>query len=745
MKTILPSTIIGILIFSLSAYAQNVQFSATTKALLTRISNQSMLKGSPVAVAQKLNTFYPIQTIDDQNYIGAIMLVDPEIDTKALEAFGVKVNTRLSDIWTALIPLSSLEKIKGVKGLKSVDVGTVVKTKLDNATKETKVKEVLAGTGLPRKYSGDSVIVGIVDGGFDYTHLTFFDTTGTKHRILRAWEQDNESGTNPQGFDYGSEFVGTTALLTRKYSASDGSHGTHVAGIAGGSGGNYTSNKRFMGVAPAASLIFVQQKSTPGILDGINYVFMKAAEADRPAVVNLSLGSHVGPHDGTSLLDRGIDNLVGLGKIVIGAAGNEAETPLHIGHQFSNDTIKTLVGFENPENPFVEGIIDQWGSPNSDFSVCLLFTNSDLTPVHKTTFYPASRNGADSITVMAGGDSLNYIVATVAKSNLNEKPNILIEIDRLKSKYLVSLIVTSNSSKVNIWNHGCGDGAKLYDTLNGGAVIPSYKAGDNEITVGEIGGTSKKIITVGAYVTRNQWKPLWYALVTEPDSIGALAPFSSRGPTADGRVKPEITAPGEVLQSSFNAGEKGIATNRSVVDEVYKGEIIHYFGAMSGTSMACPMITGIVALMLQANPRLGPEQAKQLLQQNARQDSYTGNIGPYGSNIWGWGKVDAQKSVLEASKTVGTEESDASSTLIAYPNPSTGIVYLANRSDKGLIADITVRNMLGRTVYRQQAASVGTDPYRIDLSGLAPGIYIVTLRDNKNQQSNIKLSIAIRR
>lgn len=743
MKTIRLSLLIVILICSFSALAQDVQFSATTKALLTRISNQSMLKSTPDEVVRKLNKFYPIQTINDQNYIGAIMLVDPEIDEKALEILGVKVNMRSSEIWTALIPLSSLEKLKEVKGLKIVDVGTVVKTRLDNATKETKVKEVLAGTGLPRKYSGDSVIVGIVDGGFDYTHLTFYDTTGTKFRILRAWEQRNISGPKPEGFDYGSEFVGATALLNKKYSGSDGSHGTHVAGIAGGSGGNYISNKRFMGVAPAASLIFVHHdNSSSGILNGIEYVFKKAAELERPAVVNLSLGSHIGPHDGNSLLDKGIDNQVGTGKIVVGAAGNEAGTPLHIGHQFNNDTIKTLVGFENPNDLFLDGSIDQWGSPNSDFSVSLLFTDSILNPKYKTPFYAASRDRVDSITVMVGGDSLNYLITGVAKFSSNEKPNLLVEINRLKSKYLVTLIVTSNNSKVNIWNHGLGDGAKLYDTLAGGAKIPSYIAGDNEITVGEMGGTSKKIITVGAYVTRNQWKPFWHVLVTEPDSIRAIAPFSSRGPTADGRIKPEITAPGEVLLSSFNAGEKGIANNKSVVDEVYKGDIIHYFGAMSGTSMACPMVTGIVALMLQANPRLGPEQVKQMLQQNARQDSYTGNIGPDGSNIWGWGKVDAQKSVLAASKTVGIEESDASSTLIAYPNPSTGIVYLDNRSDKGTVAEITVRNMLGRAVYHQQAASAGTDPYRIDLSGLAPGIYIVTLRDNSNQQRNIKLSIA---
>lgn len=91
---------------------------------------------------------------------------------------------------------------------------------------------------------------------------------------------------------------------------------------------------------------------------------------------------------------------------------------------------------------------------------------------------------------------------------------------------------------------------------------------------------------------------------------------------------------------------------------------------------------------------------------------------------------------------LGIEESGFFSTLAIYPNPSSGIVYLANHGDKGIIADITVRNMLGTTVYRQPAASVGTDPYSIDLSGLASGIYIVTISENMNQRRNMKVSIA---
>jgi len=125
---------------------------------------------------------------------------------------------------------------------------------------------------------------------------------------------------------------------------------------------------------------------------------------------------------------------------------------------------------------------------------------------------------------------------------------------------------------------------------------------------------------------------------------------------------------------------------------------------------------------------------------------------------WGWGpdddngfyKIDTSLKFPEEMDAIigiqknplGVDDKEVNGMLIVYPNPSSGIVYLSNRSDKELIADLTVRNMLGRTVYSQQAASLGTDPYSIDLSGLDPGIYIVTLRDSMNQQSNIKLSIA---
>ncbi|MEI7983976.1 MAG: S8 family serine peptidase, partial [Bacteroidota bacterium] len=320
MKTIKTIFIIVFCSLVMTILAQQAQFSANTKAFQLRVDELSSLKSSQAAMASALSPFYPVKTMNNQNYIGALISVLPGIDRTALENLGVKINTRANDIWSVMIPVSSMEGLNGIRGLKYVEVDGLIRQKLDNATAESKVKLVQAGAGLKQKYFGDSVVIGIVDEGFDYTHPTFYDTTGTRLRILRAWEQGNDQGPAPSGFSYGTEIAGQDALLAKQYSDQE-THGTHVAGIAGGSG-FLTPGNQYRGVAPDADLIFVRiGNSASSVTDGINYIFQQAATVGKPAVVNLSLGSHIGPHDGTSLMDQAIDNLVGPGKIVAGAAG----------------------------------------------------------------------------------------------------------------------------------------------------------------------------------------------------------------------------------------------------------------------------------------------------------------------------------------------------------------------------------------------------------------------------------------
>jgi len=741
MKTL--RNLLLILAFSCvaTAYSQDAVFSANTKALLLQVKQLPGLKSNPVQLTASLKQFYPVRTIDNQNYIGALIKVSPAIDEKAMTGLGVKINTRVNDVWSVMIPLTSLERLKDVKGLVYVEADCRVSKKLDNATTESKVKLVQAGSGIKRKCLGDSVVIGIVDGGFDYTHPTFYDTAGARLRIIKSWEQNNSTGPHPSGFTYGTEYSGTQELLDKKSSSTD-NHGSHVAGIAGGSG-YLTPGLQYMGVAPASDLVFIENgDAASSVADGINYVFQYAASVGRPAVVNLSLGTHIGPHDGTSLMDQAIDGLVGQGKIVAGAAGNEGKVPLHLYRAFSNDTVRTFMNFEDKDGGVQvnEGEVESWGSAGSDFSISLIFSDQQGSVLLSTPFFAASSNPKVDTGILVGGDTLQYKITGIGSSPLNQKPNLLARVDRKNNSNRVTIILTSSSSQVNVWNQGQGTGASLYDTLNG-TKLPAYTAGDNACTVGEIGGTSNKIITVGAYVTKDQYVNLKGNLEKSEDSLSHLAEFSSRGPTADGRTKPEITAPGEELVSAVNSySTKYDENNSSTVLKVEKGSTAWYFAAMQGTSMATPMTTGIIALMLQANPKLGPEQVKQILKDGARRDSYTYDIPPEGSNKWGWGKIDAQKAVLAAFSSLGIEGNDATG-ISAFPNPSAGVVFLKNTVSSGQTSEISVRNMIGATVLHQWHTWSSDGLCRLDLNGLPTGMYVIIIDNNLKQQEHLKVLI----
>ena len=740
MKTIRTFFFIPMYVIAMQVFAQNVQFSANTKAFLLEAGELSALKSNVAVVASGLSQFYPVMTIGGQNYIGALLKVLPDIDRKGLENLGVMINTQAGDIWSVKIPVVAMEGMKAIKGLEYVEVDGRISQRLDNATTESKVKLVQAGTGVKQKCLGDGVVIGIVDNGFDYTHPMFYDTTGTKLRILRAWEQNDTTGPKPEGYKYGTEIIGTQALLSRKSSDNSESHGSHVAGIAGGSG-YLTPGARYRGVAPDADLIFVDYKDASScITDGINYVFQQAAKLGKPAVANLSLGSHIGPHDGTSLMDQAIDNLVGQGRIVTGAAGNEGDTPLHLSYSFSGDTIRTFVAFEN-KNPLSNtGRIDQWGSPNSDFSMGISISDSNGTFKASSPFYKASDNPNVKNFIMMGGDSLNYTVTGTGSNAQNQKPNLLATVTRLKKNYVVTLILSSANAQLNVWNDGLGDGAGLSDELDG-VKKPGYKAGDVICTVGEIGGTSKKIISVGAYTTKDTYKNMKGQNIPSNDPLNQLASFSSRGPTVDGRTKPEITAPGELLVSSVNSSDTSYNANRkNTVMMVEKGGSKWYFAAMQGTSMATPMTAGIIALMLEANPKLGPERVKQILQENARTDAFTGTIPPGGSNIWGWGKIDAQKSVQKAFDVLDVAWL-GNSGISAYPNPTNGIVNLKNNSSGSLSAAISVRNLSGVNVKEAFNYWNAGEVYRLDLSGLPEGMYIIILTGSNDLKATMKVQL----
>ena len=134
---------------------------------------------------------------------------------------------------------------------------------LNRAAIDGRVDSVRNAFNLPEEYTGQGVIIGVTDWGFDYTHPVFYDTSMTRYRVLRAWDQFKTSGPAPEGYDYGTEYIGQEALLAARCDTSNvydyAYHGTHCAGIAGGAG----AGTIYRGVAVDAEFLFV----SVGLLD----------------------------------------------------------------------------------------------------------------------------------------------------------------------------------------------------------------------------------------------------------------------------------------------------------------------------------------------------------------------------------------------------------------------------------------------------------------------------------------------
>ncbi|MCP4710001.1 MAG: S8 family serine peptidase, partial [Planctomycetes bacterium] len=115
-------------------------------------------------------------------------------------------------------------------------------------------------------------------------------------------------------------------------------HGTHVAGTAGGNGLAPNPYADYSGIAPNSDLIIVKGEcngsfSDDDVINGANYIFERAQALNRAAVINMSLGGHFSPHDGTSLYEQALSGLTGSGRIIVAAAGNEGNDLIHLGYQ----------------------------------------------------------------------------------------------------------------------------------------------------------------------------------------------------------------------------------------------------------------------------------------------------------------------------------------------------------------------------------------------------------------------------
>lgn len=503
------------------------------------------------------------------------------------------------------VPVSALSEMDGQPWLLRAEAPKEMFTRMDRARGPvTGVDAVQAAQG---DLTGAGVLLAVVDTGVDWAHPDFRHDDGTTRleRFVHAHVPEGTEESRFDVFDAGAidkALNGGPAIPT----GDPGGHGTHCASIAAGNGRG-TADRRFRGVAPEASLMGVRAEPLLDvhIIEGIRQAFDLAG--DRPAVVSLSLGGHFGAHDGTSAIENEIARATGPGRIVVVAAGNEGDDGVHAQGRLVVGAELTFT-VRVPDTGLV--FCDVW-IPRGDRVDVFVESPSG------TRFEP--NNGETSTP-----DGI--FVADFVENPVNREQNLtfLMINGTVDDRWTIRITPLSVvHGEVHAWA-GSVDGGRL---MFPGAPVEGYSIG--------MPATEERAIAVGSLISRNEFEGPQGDSALPGLTVDAVSSFSSQGPTRIGVQKPDVVAPGQVVTAALSAGSEMATSPRLAGRRHPSGKYV----TIQGTSMATPFVAGLVALMLQREPRLTPEEVQQRLRITARRDATT---GPVWNPRYGWGKVDAE-------------------------------------------------------------------------------------------------------
>ena len=620
---------------------------AKTDPRLTALLSKRKSRLKSAAAPSKDTTERP----PEPEWVGALVKCSGSPDF--LKELGCQIGTIAGSIVSVRIPIDLVEAVSAHPEVIRIEYTKRFHPELDESIKEIHADTLrnssypFAGSG---KVTGQGVIVGVIDAGFNFAHKVFRDPADpTKSRVFRLYDMsfttptplpaaapDGEgmgpvlNGNRLPGRSFKKEELeavfGNADPLALIPNINDG-HGTHVAGIAAGNGaqpggeagascschGAYT----YVGVAPEAELILVKLMSasdqlgeSSNLVDAIGYIKDRAATAGKPAVINISLGDNLGAHDGTSLVEEAMDNFLtgATGFTIAKSAGNQGSAEKHAQATVdAGTTLELRISVWTPDSGDDRNVeIDIWYPDASELECTVNPPTGNATTGTKT----AAVDNLVNFTVDTPGNKSAVSIDSSSSGIggfLNNKNRIFITIDPN----------ASNTNAVGTWKillkNTSGPGAPFHAWIqrDQSAVFKNHET--NACTI-SVPGTSKEVITVGNYDGKGKDK-------------GPIVASSSRGPTSDGFTKPDLAAPGDEIISA-----KHDATGGACCDCCYS-----FYTPKTGTSMSTPHVVGAIALMLEKNPALTHTNIKDSLRAFARQDSDTGNMANFD---FGYGKLD---------------------------------------------------------------------------------------------------------
>jgi photosystem II stability/assembly factor-like uncharacterized protein len=593
-------------------------------------------------------------------------------DERRLADAGFKVQARVGSFYSGTLEARRLHDLVALPGIVFVELSRPLHPFWQPVETPSLPSRMGSSSPVPLlaapARAGAGALVAIIDSGVDIRHHDFRNADGTT-RIKYLLDLSDPGDIDGDGRLDGPDDFGGTLYTERRInrilrnSASPSTHdstghGTHALSVAAG------GDAQLPGMAPGASLIVVKATRRDGTLDfetadllsALSFIDQKATALGLPYVVNLSLGTSYGPHDGKTAEELAIDSLVGPGipgKVAVVAAGNSDDRGANRYHHFHGtaytglETQHTLTiphyAAPTPGTGNNTALLDLWYEGDDQLTIRV------AAPDGATAVEARYGDFADVPTPfgqvfignMGGQDPRNHATEAV----------ILLYDESGTAPAAGDWTITVRGEAVGssgVYHGWLVDGASA---VGGVAPYLSQNADNDDLIARP--AAANNAIAVGSFARHDRtsrYRTAWTDIrgFTHRDSAARredLSFFSSTGPTRDGRIKPEVVAPGELVIGAVSRDAYPGRSPHSIFAQHPFSDIEALivnnapdgaFGVMQGTSFSAPVVSGLVARLLAADPSLDAAQARNMLLNSAVSDDFTAAV-PNGS--WGYGKV----------------------------------------------------------------------------------------------------------
>jgi len=579
------------------------------------------------------------QNVND-SYYDAFLSVTDEVDLTELRNAGLTITARYDGFITAQVPNSfKPHNLRSFTGVSYASPAISIVTYSDSARYYSHVDPVQNGIGLDMPYTGKDVIVGVIDCGFDFNHINFCDSNGNT-RVKAVYLPFDNTGRTVM-IDRiqlpGSSFERLETIQPLTTDDPKTTHGTQTAGIAAG---GYKGNG-WHGVAPEADIVVCGMPegklNDVRLAHCISFINDYAHRVGKPYVVNISLGTNVGPHDGTSYLDQVFKQYSGPGHVFVVAAGNDGDENvcIHENIPTKQDTVTVLLSGYNG-GPKRSGCINAWCKDGKPYNSRLIVVDSRTGDI----VYRSRSLGTTAIGVAYDFDTEvdtelgQYYNGTVGfsgsiQSNGNASSVMTIDMESKASYYVMGFQYYGAVMNLDIWTS-----QYAYFRTYG---LPWVSAGTPRGSINDL-ATTDSVISVGSYNTK-QYVPLrdgteYFRHFSKPFEISY---YSSYGPDQNGIARPDVCAPGSVIISSANRYDTQAPNIQYWQPSVFVDGVEYPYCPDLGTSMSAPVVTGAIALWMQANPNLSTADVREVLKNTSYKD---GQVVTGDRTRWGYGKLD---------------------------------------------------------------------------------------------------------